>query len=139
MEEIQTPEFGAGLDGVLRDRRDDLLRNPERRRLRRMVPREGSLIQEWLRYFESPGEKSLQGQSATRIRPFPSGKEVPLIGVISRLTEQKGFDLIASIMEEMMTLDLQIVFWETERKSTTFFWRPCIRNIPAKWDQNCLR
>jgi len=40
-------------------------------------------------------------------------RDVPLIGIISRLTDQKGFDLIAEVIEEIMGLDLQLVLLGT--------------------------
>lgn len=39
--------------------------------------------------------------------------EVPVLGVIGRLTFQKGFDLLIEIIPELMSLELQIVFLGT--------------------------
>ncbi len=36
-------------------------------------------------------------------------KDVPIIGIISRLADQKGFDLIAEVADEILSLDIQIV------------------------------
>jgi starch synthase len=109
MEEIQTPEFGAGLDGVLRDRRDDLYGILNGVDYEEWSPARDPFIQEWYDPSNLKGKKACKAD-LQREFGLPEREEVPLIGVISRLTEQKGFDLIASIMEEMMTLDLQIVF-----------------------------
>ncbi len=40
---------------------------------------------------------------------LPENPQTPLIGMVSRITEQKGFDLIMEIIEPLMRLDLQIV------------------------------
>ena len=40
-------------------------------------------------------------------------KDVPLFGIISRLADQKGFDLIYEVMDEIMKLDLQFVLLGT--------------------------
>ena len=36
-------------------------------------------------------------------------KDVPLIGIVTRLTWQKGLDLIINRMEELMKRDVQVV------------------------------
>ncbi len=37
-------------------------------------------------------------------------KDVMLIGIVSRLTNQKGFDLVAYVMEEMLsTMNVQFI------------------------------
>jgi starch synthase len=38
-----------------------------------------------------------------------SRKRIPLIGIISRLADQKGLDLISDAIDEMAALDLQIL------------------------------
>lgn len=40
---------------------------------------------------------------------LPVQKSVPLIGIVSRLTSQKGFDLIANSINELMSIDAQWV------------------------------
>ena len=35
--------------------------------------------------------------------------DIPLIGIISRLVDQKGFDLINYVMEDLLRLDIQLV------------------------------
>jgi starch synthase len=41
--------------------------------------------------------------------PADPANNQPLIGIVSRLTDQKGFDLITSIGEELLKLDLRLV------------------------------
>ena len=40
---------------------------------------------------------------------LPQSEEIPLIGIVSRLVEQKGFDLIAATFEELLQEDVQFV------------------------------
>ena len=40
-------------------------------------------------------------------------RDVPVIGLISRLADQKGFDLIEEVAEELMSLDIQVVLLGT--------------------------
>lgn len=108
-EEIQSsPEFGYGLEGVLRTRRSDVIGilngidtevwNPERDPL--------------LPYRFSASD--LDGKQANKARlletmELPVEPEVPVIGIISRLVEQKGFDLLEAIAGDLMGLRLKIV------------------------------
>src|SRR3972149_1590371 len=47
---------------------------------------------------------------------FYQAADVPLLGVISRLADQKGFDLLAPIMEDLMGLGVQFVLLGTGEK-----------------------
>jgi starch synthase len=115
MEEIQTPEFGAGLDGVLRDRREDLYGILNGVDYEEWSPLKDPFIKE--RY----GPADLQGKKACKVdlqQEFGLAvqEETPLIGAISRLDEQKGFDLIVTIMEEMTGLGPQFVLLGTGKE-----------------------
>jgi starch synthase len=107
-EEIQQPEHGAGLDGVISSRRADLhgILN-------------GIDTEEWnpatdrqlaARYTaEDLAGKAVCKRELQREMGLPPREEVPLLGAISRLTHQKGFDLLAQAMERILAWDLQIV------------------------------
>jgi len=108
-EEIQTPEFGEHLDGVLKRRAADLrgilngvdysLWNPAT---------DGNLAAHY-----SP--ESLAGKKDCRADLLHAfGLEeiadaTPVIGIISRLATQKGFDIVAKITEELARRDVAIV------------------------------
>ena len=47
---------------------------------------------------------------------LPFQESAPLIGIISRLADQKGFDLIGEIIDEMMKLEMQLVVLGTGEK-----------------------
>jgi|SRR5579884_3343570 len=110
-EEIQTPEYGFGLDGVIRDRRD---------RMTGVV--NGIDVDVWdpSRDRHLPAHYSiadLRGKQACktalqREMDLPP-HDVPLLGVISRLTSQKGLDLLAAILPDVMALDVQLVMLGT--------------------------
>lgn len=110
--EIQTEEFGAGLDGVLRERSDDIhgivngvdysIWNPSRDK---KIP---------FKYIPS----NLSGKKMNKIEllnesSLPIREATPLIGIISRLTDQKGFDLIEEVSDEIFDLDIQMVLLGT--------------------------
>jgi len=112
MEEIQTPEFGKGLDGVLRERREDLYGILNGVDYEEWSPAADPFIKE---KYDAPDLKGKKACKADLQREFylKEEPEVPLLGVISRLTDQKGFDLLAPIMEDLMGLGIQFVLLGT--------------------------
>lgn len=114
--EIQTPEFGCGLDGILTTRREDLYGivngidyndwNPE---TDKFLP---------VNYgVGDPAKKAVCKKALQQAFDLPADPGVPLAATISRLADQKGFDLISDAMEEMAALGMQYVILGTgERK-----------------------
>ena len=130
MEEIQTPEFGAGLDGVLRDRKEDLYGILNGVDYDEWSPSKDPFIKE--RY----GPANLKGKRACKAdlqREFGLAlrEEIPLIGMISRLDEQKGFDLIEAIMEKLMELGPQCVLLGTGKEK----YHLLLENLQKKYPQ----
>ena len=106
--EIQTPEFGWGLEGVVRERSGALsgILN-------------GVDYQEWnpendphlaANYSASDlGGKALCKRELQRALGLPEREDVPLIGMVSRLVKQKGIDTLAEAMPRLLGLDIQFV------------------------------
>ncbi len=106
--EIQTPEFGCGLDGLLRHRRDrlsgilngiDKIWNPAK---------DPALIANY-------SIRNLQGKQENRkslLRHYglPWRPDRPLLAFIGRLVEQKGIDLLLEILPKLVELPAQVVF-----------------------------
>ena len=112
-EEIQTAEYGYGLEGILRKRRD---------RLYGII--NGVDYAEWdpSRDPHLIGRYDLKDLSGKReckedlLKEFhlPSSlMKAPLLGMISRLTDQKGFDLLMEILDELFSLDIGLVLLGT--------------------------
>ncbi len=111
-QEIQTPEYGYGMDGVLRERKADIrgilngvdysLWNPK------TDPHIAS------NYDEK--EVTGKGRCKDDLRQvFGLGlsEEFPIVGMISRLADQKGFDILAEAMDQLLKLDLSLVILGT--------------------------
>lgn len=108
--EIQSPEFGHGLDGVLQDRSADLTGI-----LNGIDPHEWSPTNDPhlpARYdFDSIGtgkatcKRTLQEQLNLPVRG-----DLPLLSMVSRMTWQKGFDLIGGCAGRLLERDVQLVF-----------------------------
>jgi len=106
--EIQTPEFAYGLDGVLRSRRDDLVGilngvdtkiwNPQ---TDPALPANYSIVD--VEEGKRACKRKLQEEFGLPVR-----EDVPLFAMISRLTDQKGLDLIAQGADMLLARDLQL-------------------------------
>lgn len=107
-EEIRTPAFGCRLEGLLQ------------RRAERLVGiLNGADYREWdpehdrhLPHHYST--TSLQGKAANKTAlqrelGLPRAPEVPLIGLVGRLVEQKGVDLVLAILPALLQHPVQVV------------------------------
>jgi starch synthase len=131
--EIQTPEFGAGLEGVLAGRRDDLYGiingidtetwNPE---LDKLIPYNYS--------FSKNFENKLKNKRELLKKVgLKFGEKVPLFGIVSRFAWQKGFELLEPIIDNLLSKDIQIiVLGEGEKKYEEFF-KNIVKKYPEKF------
>ena len=120
-QEIMTAAQGFGLEGVVRQRAADLVGI--------LNGVDYSLWNPWTDPFITPhyGEKSLSlkdecKRRLRRIFKLPDNNHSPVIGMISRLTAQKGFDLVEAIFDLLMQRDVQFVLLGTgEPRFEQFF------------------
>jgi starch synthase len=130
--EIQsTPEFGMGLEGVLRGRKEDFTGIVNGMDYDAWNPQTDPLISARFSIGDLSGKEACKRYLLHRFH-FPIRKRVPLIGIISRLTDQKGFDLIAEAMEEMMALDLQLIILGTGQKRYHDLFKQIASRYPQK-------
>ncbi len=99
--EITTPEFGCGLDGVLRDRHHDL------RGILNGVDRDvwNPATDRWIaaRYDASLlAGKAYCKAALQREFGLDARADAPLFGVVSRLTSQKGLDLLLGALPALL-------------------------------------
>jgi len=122
--EIQSWECGCGLDGVLRERQYDLSGILNGVDYDQWNPQKDSEI---AAHFS---EKDWAGKQINKINLLKdhhlpvSAQDIPVIGIISRLADQKGFDILAEVAERLMTLDMQMVVLGTgeQRYHDLFKW-----------------
>ncbi|MDO4622467.1 MAG: glycogen synthase GlgA [Eubacteriales bacterium] len=109
VEEIKTPFFGEGLDGLMRARANDLRGIVNGIDYAEYDPAADSMIPHPFSVKNFRKEKvknktALQEELGLEVDP-----KKMMIGVVSRLTDQKGFDLIAYMMDELCQDDIQLV------------------------------
>lgn len=130
--EIRTPEQGCGLEGVLNVRRDDL-----------SGVLNGLDYTEWdpatdRDIFGNYTASSLHGKAVNkrelqRVLGLEQRADIPLLGMVSRLAAQKGFDLLAEILPRLAAKNLQlVVLGDGEEKYRRLLTRVC-----GKRRENC--
>jgi len=106
--EIRTPEGGAGLDAVTRFRGGDLVGILNGIDERVWDPRRDSAILAPFSADDLTGKAACK-RALQREMGLDERADVPLIGVVSRLSEQKGTDLVLAALTRLLDLDTQIV------------------------------
>jgi starch synthase len=131
-DEILTPEFGFGLEGVLQEKGERLtgilngvdynVWNPA--------------LDEMIAQNYSP--EDLSGKAACKAdlqkaARFPARPDVAIVGMVSRLSSQKGIDILGGIVPSLMNRDVQIVVLGTgEVKYHSMF-----REFGEKYPEKC--
>jgi starch synthase len=99
--EIQTPEFGFGLDGLLRERRDVLHGILNGADYSRWNPATDPHIPAQYSIADLRGKQICKRELLREMDLPADGIDRPLIGVVSRFAAQKGFDLIGEAAPEL--------------------------------------
>jgi starch synthase len=117
-EEIKTPEYGYWLDGVLRSisNRNKLVGIMNGLNYDVWNPEKDNAI--CMKY----GPENLDGKTMNKMKlrkhlRFKSKENKPLIGIISRLADQKGIDLVVDFLDQILDLDVELVILGTGDKN----------------------
>lgn len=107
--EIQTPEYGEGLDKLLNARRNDVMGIVNGISYTEWNPETDPMIYE---NYNSSNVHERKIVNKTRLQQdlgLPVDPNKMMIGIVSRLTDQKGFDLVAYKMEDLCNGGAQVV------------------------------
>ena len=112
-EEIKTPFFGEGLDGLMRARSNCLRGIVNGIDYDEYNPATDKLIaknfsKDNFRREKVKNKTALQKELGLEVNP-----KKMMIGLVSRLTDQKGLDLVSCVMDEMCQDELQFVILGT--------------------------
>ncbi len=110
--EIQTREFGCGLDGVLTKRRDCLFGILNGLDYSIWNPAIDKLI---FKKYDARNlkDKYKNKEGLQRECKLTASREIPLLGMVSRLAEQKGLDILAEAIADICKLNLQLIILGT--------------------------
>lgn len=110
--EVQTEEFGCGMEGILRKRSADLYGVLNGIDYQLWDPAKDKWI--YKNYSpESIKDKFINKTKLISELGIKTKKDSPLIGTVGRLAKQKGFDILAEIAEQLCTLGITFVLLGT--------------------------
>ena len=129
--EITTPEFGCGLDDLLRKRQNTLF-----------GVLNGVDYEEWTTtqnpYLKHPySAQNLKGKTEDKLElqrelGLPEDAKTPLFGSITRLADQKGLDIQLGALAEMLSTDMQFALLGSGSPAYEKAYRELVRRYPAK-------
>jgi starch synthase len=132
--EIQTPEFGFGFEGIVAGRASDLVGITNGIDTREWDPETDP-------HLPQPfSAESLGGKAAAKARVLErfglsrgeGARGRPLVGLISRLIDQKGFDLLAALGEGLASIPASFVVLGSGARWYEDFWREMARRHPSR-------
>lgn len=106
-QEIQTPEYGEGMEGLLRKRAQDLHGIVNGINYHEFNPKTDPRI--FRQYDAGSIDDKKENKYGLQKKVDLPVEDVPVIGLVSRLVDQKGLDLIAEVIDELMAENIQIV------------------------------
>lgn len=106
--EIKSPKYGENLDGLLRCRSNDLWGILNGIDYKENNPETDPYIFENYT-LDNIERKSVNKEKLQEQLGLPQRKDVPMMAVISRLTPQKGMDLITNIADRLLQHNIQLV------------------------------
>ena len=125
------PELGFGLEGVLRDKGE-----------RFVGILNGADYDEWdpehdehiiARYSaKNPGGKKFCSRALRQSLKLPIREDCPIVGMVTRMTAQKGVDLLMEALEAVMRLDLQLVMLASGDPEKEKFFTAAQARFPEK-------
>ncbi len=120
-DEILTPEFGFGLEGILQEKGPNLTGILNGVDYKLWNPETDSLIVSNFGPDDLSG-KALCKADLQKIARLPIRSDVPIIAMVSRLSNQKGIDILGGAIPSLLEHDVQLVLLGTgEAKYHTAF------------------
>jgi len=123
--EIQTPAYGFGFDGILRDRARDLVGILNGIDTSEWDPSRDRFLPQPYSADDLDGKRAAKAE-VLRVYGLPVDAATlarPLVGMVSRMVDQKGLDLIAALVDELPKMDASFAILGTGDARYQDFWR----------------
>jgi starch synthase len=131
-QEIQTTEYGHGLDGVVRTRADHLIGILNGVDYSVWNPEVDTLIAARYSAKDLSGKQVCKRDLLAQFQLPEENLERPVIGIVSRFADQKGFDLVAQVADEIMQENLAIVALGSGEAKYERMFRELSERLPEK-------
>ena len=133
-EEIQTLEFGSGFDGILRQRGADLVGIVNGIDTTVWDPARDPFLPEPFDAGNLTGKRAAKAAVLARygLPSDAASLERPLIGMVSRMVDQKGFDLIAALGDDLPRLEASFVVLGTGQARYQELWTSLAARHPDR-------
>ncbi len=119
--EIQTEDFGAGMDGVTRERADDLIGIQNGVDTVLWNPSTDPHLPAHYAVDDLSGKAKCK-KALLELFDLKSANNAPVIGMVSRLVDQKGFDLVETGIAQILSTGARFVLIGTgEKRYEQFF------------------
>ena len=107
-QEIQSSEFGYGLDSAIKDRTRDTFGVVNGVDYDEWNPKIDKYLKANYTINNLYGKISCK-ENLQEVFKLEKDKNIPIIGMVTRLVEQKGIDIVKNIIEGLLDLNIQIV------------------------------
>jgi starch synthase len=131
-QEIQTSEFGFGLEGVVRTRSDRLTGILNGVDYSAWSPDRDTLIPAKYSSKSMAGKRICKQALIEELKLLSDNPNRPILGVVSRFADQKGFDLISQIARELMHEDLLLAVLGTGERRYEEMFRALATDFPGR-------
>lgn len=106
--EMQTPQFGCGLDMVIREQAHKLRGILNGADYATWNPATDKLLPKTYKASNLAGKKACKAELLKNLGLAPAPKG-PVFGMVTRLAEQKGFDLLFPVIDRMLSNDVRLI------------------------------
>lgn len=129
--EIQTPYYGEGLDGLLRQNSYKLVGITNGIDYGQNNPKtDPNIVSNYT--SRSLPRKAANKADLQKTAGLPENPDVPILSMITRLVRQKGIDLVTRVMEEILKMDIQFVLLGTGDQDYQDFFEYYAYSYPGK-------
>lgn len=130
--EMMTPEFGWGLEGVVQSRQNDLYGIINGIEYDIWNPEVDPYIAKNYSKENMSGKADCKAE-LQKIFNLPQKPDVPIIGLVTRLVEQKGVDILAEAIYGLLEYDVQIVLLGSGEVWSHFYFGDIAGKVPDKF------
>ncbi|MBU2575731.1 glycogen synthase [Patescibacteria group bacterium] len=129
--EIMTPKFGQDLNRILKNRADRVFGIVNGIDYGVFNPKKDPDIKQNYDH-RSLDKKQVNKLDLQKKFNLPQDKNIPILGMVTRITEQKGFDLLMKIADDLLKQNIQLVIAGSGQKEYENFFKKLEKKYPKK-------